>query len=68
MGCKLVRGETIYFIRHAGRTSGAEWEADWFRDETDRRLLPAVYVRSDGHSSSAASAAAFPVEIRTFDS
>jgi hypothetical protein len=67
MGCKLVRSETIYFIRHAGRTSGADLESDWFRAETDHRLLPAIYVRSDGYSAPAAHTAAFPIEIRTFE-
>lgn len=66
MGCKLVRGETIYFVRHAGRTAG-DLESDWFGEEVDQRLLPAVFVRSDGHAAPDSPAAALPIEIRTFE-
>ena len=66
MGCKLVRGETIYFVRHGGRKL-RELDCEWLSDGYDQRLLPSVYTRSDGHESHNAYPAAIPIEIRTFE-
>jgi hypothetical protein len=66
MGCRLVRGETIYFVRHGGRTAG-ELESDWFHDDMDARLLPRVYTRSDGHGANTLFPSVVPIEIKTFE-
>jgi hypothetical protein len=67
MGCKLIRGETIYFIRQAGPTSTGI-EAEWYRDDViDSRLLPRVYTCSEGDSGRAAGSSVIPIEIRTFE-
>ena len=64
MGCRLVRGETIYFVRHGGRTN-ADQHAQWYSgDDTDSRLLPNVFTRSEGHNPSSS---VVPIEIRTFE-
>jgi hypothetical protein len=65
MGSKLIRGETIYFVRQAGRTSG-EIDRDWLCDDLDGRLLPPIFVRSDGYSYPTTSPVV-PVEVRTFE-
>ena len=65
MGCRLVRGETIYFVRHGGSTS-TDLEAEWYGGEYDARLLPGVYVRSDGHSGPRP-LSVVPIEIRSFE-
>ncbi len=64
MGCRLIRGETIYFVRHGGPTS-TDLETEWYGTEHDARLLPCVYVRSDGRSSWNNSVV--PIEIRSFE-
>ena len=64
MGCRLVRGETIYFVRHGGPT--VNLEAQWCGDEIDSRLLPSVFVRTDGRSCEMPGSVV-PIEIRTFD-
>ena len=65
MGCRLVRGETIYFVRHGGPTA-ANLEAQWYGEEIDSRLLPSVFVRTDGRSAGVPDSVV-PIEIRTFD-
>ena len=64
MGCRLVRGETIYFVRHGGPAS-TDLEAEWYSDESDTPLLPCVYVRSDGRSEIPRHPVV-PIEIRSF--
>jgi len=64
MGCRVVRGETIYFIRHGGERSH-ELEPNWFR-EVDA-LLPRSYTRADGRSNSSPFPSVIPIEIRTFE-
>lgn len=64
MGCKLVRGETIYFVRHGGPTA-SDIEAEWYGDEADTHLLPCVYTRSDGRFPPQV-CPAVPIEILTF--
>jgi hypothetical protein len=66
MGCRLVRGETIYFVRQAGRIS-ADLDGEWLCDGLDGRLLPPVYTCSDGRMAHAVFPGAVPVEIRTFE-
>lgn len=66
MGCKLVRGETIYFVRHGGPTSG-DLDAEWFWNDLDARLLPQVYTRSEGHAQQMLFPSVVPIEIRTFE-
>ena len=65
MGCKLIRGETIYFVRHAGATAG-ELHRDWYGEDVDALLLPGVYVRSEGRPP-AGLPSVVPIEIRTFE-
>ena len=65
MGCRLVRGETVYFVRHGGPTS-SDLESEWYGGEHDARLLPCVYVRSDGHAAQWANSVV-PIEIRSFE-
>lgn len=66
MGCKLVRGETIYFVRHAGSTA-ADLHREWYNEDVDALLLPGVYIRSEGRSSAAQLPSVVPIEIRTFE-
>jgi hypothetical protein len=63
MGCRLIREETIYFVRNAGNGP----EAEWYRDEIDRRLLPPVYIQQDGRARRAQFPSVVPIEIRTFE-
>jgi hypothetical protein len=65
MGCKLIRGETIYFVRHAGATSG-DLHHEWYSEEVDALLLPGVYIRSEGRPP-ATLPSVVPIEIRTFE-
>lgn len=65
MGCKLVRGETIYFVRH-GEPTAAEMQAPWYGGEFDSQLLPNVFVHSDGRSHGVFNSVV-PIEIRTFE-
>jgi hypothetical protein len=65
MGCKLIRGETIYFVRHGGPTS-TDLETEWYGGEHDGPLLPGVYVRSEGHSAQSPQFVV-PIEIRSFE-
>jgi hypothetical protein len=65
MGCRLVRGETIYFVRHGGPTT-LDVEAPWYGDEHDACLLPCVYTRSDGRSLGIPQSVV-PIEIRSFE-
>ena len=65
MGCKLIRGETIYFVRHAGATSG-DLHHEWHSDEVDALLVPGVYIRSEGRPP-ATLPSVVPIEIRTFE-
>jgi hypothetical protein len=64
MGCKLIRGETIYFIRHGGERSH-ELEPNWF-SEVDA-LLPRVYSRSEDRKEVISFPSVIPIEIRTFE-
>lgn len=64
MGCRLVRGETIYFVRHGGPT--VNLDAQWSGEEIDPRLLPSVFVRTDGRSAGVPDSVV-PIEIRSFD-
>lgn len=66
MGCKLVRGETIYFVRHGGERS-QDLEPNWFRD-LDARLLPPVYALGREGRESELFPSVIPIEIRTFES
>lgn len=66
MGCKLVRGETIYFVRHGGRTSG-DLEREWLCDGLDGRLLPPVFTCSDGRTEMNHYPSAIPIEVRIFE-
>ncbi|MGN6385355.1 MAG: hypothetical protein ACTHMT_03860 [Verrucomicrobiota bacterium] len=64
MGCRLIRGETIYFVRQAGPicpTDEPEWQLD---DSIDNSLLPRTYSRSDGRSGPSSSV--IPIEIKIF--
>lgn len=65
MGCRLIRGETIYFVRRGGPT-GAVSEIQCCGDELDSRLLPNVLINSD-RPSLELSSSVVPIEIRTFD-
>jgi len=65
MGCKLIRGETIYFVRHAGATSG-DLQREWYSDDVDALPLPGVYIRSEGRAA-ATLPSVVPIEIRTFE-
>ena len=65
MGCRLVRGETIYFVRHGGPTT-TDVEAEWYGKEYDVPLLPCVYVRSDGRPETLPQTV-IPIEIRSFE-
>ena len=65
MGCRLVRGETIYFVRHGGPTS-TDVETEWYGGEHDASLLPCVFVRSDGRPARL-SPSVIPIEIRSFE-
>jgi hypothetical protein len=65
MGCKLIRGETIYFVRHAGSNAG-DLQREWYNDDVDTLLLPGVYTRSEGRAA-ASLPSVVPVEIRTFE-
>lgn len=68
MGCKLVRGETIYFVRHGGPTSTTGIEAEWFGHEKDSRLLPRVFTHSDGRQvRPRAISSVVPIEVQCFD-
>lgn len=64
MGCKLVRGETIYFVRHGGRTHGG-LEAEWFGSDKDSRLLPRVFT--DGRHESRPPLSVIPIEVQCFE-
>ena len=67
MGCRLIRGETIYFVRHAGRTH-SELEGAWLGHEKDARLLPRVYVHSDGRESESHPLnSVVPIEVQCFE-
>jgi hypothetical protein len=66
MGCRVVRGETIYFVRQAGRTAG-EIDGEWFGDGVDARLLPPVFTCLDGQVGLGGSPAAVPIEICSFE-
>jgi hypothetical protein len=65
MGCKLVHGETIYFVRHASSTSG-DLHREWYNDEVDALLLPGVFLRTEGRAP-AQLPSVVPIEIRTFE-
>jgi len=65
MGCRLVRGETIYFVRHGGERCH-ELEPEWFQ-EMDGCLLPRVYTLSNGRSEATPFPSVIPIEIRTFE-
>jgi len=65
MGCRLVRGETIYFVRHGGPTK-SDVEAEWYGSEHDNLLLPSLYVRSDGRAARSPHSV-IPIEIRSFE-
>jgi hypothetical protein len=64
MGCKLVRGETIYFVRHGGERSH-ELDPSWF-SEVDA-LLPRVYAGPDNREKTTPFPSVIPIEIRTFE-
>ena len=67
MGCRLVQGETVYFVRHAGRTSPG-LEGQWFGDEKDTRLLPRVYTHSDGMAPESRQLnSVVPIEVQCFE-
>lgn len=63
MGCRLVRGETVYFVSRGGPDEGG-LEADWFGTEKDARLLPRVYT--DGNDSSSLNSV-IPIEVQCFE-
>ena len=65
MGCKLIRGETIYFVRHTG-SPAVDWQHEWYNEDVDALLLPGDYIRSKG-GSPAALPSVLPIEIRTFE-
>lgn len=65
MGCRLIRGETIYFVRHGGPTV-PDSDIQWYGHELDSHLLPSVFTRSDGRSPELAPSVV-PIEIRTFE-
>jgi hypothetical protein len=64
MGTKLVRGETIYFVRHGGPNSAEMDPSFW--DDIDGRLLPRIYTRSGGHTEPPLFPSVIPIEIQTF--
>jgi len=64
MGCKLVRGETIYFVRHGGERSH-DLEPNWLK-EVDS-LLPRVYSGTNGRKETTPFPSVIPIEIRTFE-
>lgn len=67
MGCRLVQGETIYFVRHAGRLSSGV-EGEWYGHEKDTRLLPRVYTHSDGRDSESRHLnSVVPIEVQCFE-
>jgi hypothetical protein len=63
MGCKLVQGETVYFVRHEG-ASTEEVAGSWYSEQVDSALLPCVYAQ--GKRLSAMSPSVVPIEIRIF--
>lgn len=65
MGCKLIRGETIYFVRHGGGTA-ATLESEWLADDKDRRLLPPVFTRS-GRRRGNSPLTVIPIDVQCFD-
>lgn len=65
MGCKLVRGEIIYFVRHAGG-SASDLQREWYNEDLDTLLLPGVLLRSEGRAP-ARFPSVVPIEIRTFE-
>lgn len=65
MGCKTIRGETIYFVRHAGVTAG-ELHHEWYNEDVDALLLPGVFARPGGRPP-ASLPSVVPIEIRTFE-
>lgn len=65
MGCKLVRGETIYFVRHAGPTAGPI-ASPWLGDDRDLLLLPRVYTHSNGRQPHPGNSVV-PIEVQCFD-
>jgi hypothetical protein len=67
MGCKLVRGETVYFVSQCGPTT-LGIETEWYRDDViDNRLLPSIYTRSEEDSPRFGFPSVIPIEIRTFE-
>jgi hypothetical protein len=65
MGCKLISGETIYFVKHAGANAG-DLQHEWYSEDMDTLLLPGVYIRSEGRAG-ASLPSVVPIEIRTFE-
>jgi hypothetical protein len=65
MGCRLVRGETIYFVKHSGSAAG-ETDRHWYSDPVDGVLLPGVYACRD-EQSPAKLPSVVPIEIRIFE-
>jgi hypothetical protein len=70
MGCRLIRGETIYFVRDEGSAFAdvrADCKADWYGDKIDSPLLPSVYSEGPEGLSPKAQRPVIPIEIRTFE-
>ena len=67
MGCKTIRGETIYFVRHAGaETRAGELHDEWYNEDVDALLLPGVFTQPGGRPP-ASLPSVVPIEIRTFE-
>ena len=65
MGCKLVRGETIYFVRRSGVSTG-DAHREWYNQDVDALLLPGVFIRSEVRAATRVPSVV-PIEIRTFE-
>ena len=64
MGCKLVQGETVYFVRHEG-ASTEEVAGGWYSEQFDSALLPCVYAQGTPLSPTM-TPYVVPIEIRIF--
>jgi hypothetical protein len=65
MGCKLVRGEIIYFVRHAGVTT-SDAQSEWYNQDVDALLLPGGFTRAEVRAATRMPSVV-PIEIRTFE-
>ncbi len=65
MGCRLIQGETVYFVQHHGGASAEEVARNWYSDQEDSALLPCVYW--SGKRVPAQSLSVVPIEVKVFE-